>query len=442
LAGSTNPNPFVVKVGSGTVDGSLQGATIAKRKDGLVCARKAEKLIVKMPGKGSITLEMADLARTAIERDVLNGPWDGGWDRSLMVDTTVRFDDGGRAYTLIIPRASNLKAAVLLWSTDGCRSWHGFGLVGRNATMEKTDTFNDHASPPTIVSFERYGGNNGSRLWLDALTFKGIELHRAWDRPVLIADNSLLVANHSGGGNSTFTTPGRIVVAYPTTDGTAEGTASVTREIDRRTGQWAGGPKLLGRSTSSTGGPDNHDLAALSMLPSGHLLAVIGAHHSRFKVYESLRPGTALGGWGTPTVLGNNVQNQFSYVSLNVSRAGVINIIARSEWRDGFYELVQFRRNSNRQWQVWPGGALARPIAIPNRHAYVAWRQRLTMGPDGELYLDFAYYANRLTDAEANQLQLPYRDRAACATGRCWYNNAPTSEGITLVSTDDGASWN
>lgn len=409
---------------------------------GVRCGRKGDRLFVLGPKRSLLEFDMRALARKAIERDVIH-PWDGSWDVSLMVDTGIVFDRAGRAYTLIIPRYSNLRHAVLLWSTDGCRNWQARALTGVNATMEKPDGFNDKSGAPTILSYQNYGSTTGTRLWLDLL---GEDMQPIEGSPFVVADNSLLSANHSGGGNSTFKTLSSVFVVYPTTDKSAKGTLSMARRFDLKTKKWDGTAVPIERSTTKIG-PDLHDLPAITMGKDRRAIVVIGAHHALFRILTARKPENIAAGWSPPIIIGDPAQGppyrEYSYVSLNLSLRGTLNIVARAEGRWGYYDLVQFRKSADGQWTDWPGARPHRIIASPRRTGYIAWRQRISMAPDGRLTLSFAYFPNRLTSSEATALGLSTSDGVDCRPMdvRCWYPNSPTLAPRTIVSTDDGLTW-
>lgn len=426
----------------GPWDGGSPGFDTA----GNACLRAGDAVVRIARGGRAERFDFDGAAATAIDRDLMRGArWDRRRDTTLLVDNNIVFDARGTAYTLVVPRYSNLKTAALLWSGDGCRTWRAVATTGRNATLEKPLAGTDRSAPPTVLSYEYYGNARGPHLWLDLYARRGDTLTRATPQPVEVAANSLLVSNHSGGGNSTLTLPDRIIVSYPTIDGGRPGTQSVAREFDRRRGQWATAPLEIGRSTTGGGGPDNHDLPALALLPSGKLVAVIGAHHSLLQMVTSNAPGTIRDGWTAPETIGapdrGKAFQQYSYVSLNVSRRGTINIVARAEGRQAHYDLVQLRKPAGGTWTQWQGGEPQRAIASPDRALYAAWRQRVSEGPSGALYLSFAYFPNRLDANEAQALGLAGAARRNCAKDRCWYQDAPTLKPVTLVSTDDGATW-
>jgi hypothetical protein len=381
----------------------------------------------------------------AINRDIfkLRTQWDGSWDKGSMVDNSIVADDRGWLYTLIIPRYSNLKNAALLWSKDQGRTWAAVAMTGRNASIEKSDSFNDKSGPPSVLSFETYGSIVGGRAWLN-LPVRKDESVTLGQPSILLSDHSLLTSNHSGAGNSTFTTKDKIFVVYDTTDASAPGTLSVMRQFNRASKRLESEEIPVGRSTTLKT-PDNHDLPAITMGPDRRPIIVIGAHHARFLMFTAKEAGTLISGLKFDGPVGgsqlNGAGGSYSYVSLNTSRDGTINIIARAESDETRYQLVQLRKPWQRPWTVWPNGLLHRVIAQPSRPHYAAWRQRVTMARDGRLFLNFRYFPNMLTDVEAASLGIAGSKPAQCIDKFCWYNNAPELAPVTLESDDNGGSW-
>ena len=413
--------------------------------DGTACLRDGEEFTILHESGGSEKVDFDQAVKQTINRDLFSeNKWDGLWDRSRSVDTSVVIDKRGFAYTIIVPRYSNLKTAALLWSSAGCRDWHALALSSTNATIERPDTFNDQSGPPTILSYENYGALTGSRLWLDVFEIAKGEVRRSNGFGALVADNSLLVANHSGGGNSTYTTAQAIFIVYPTTDHSAPGTQAMGRQFDRRTGQWVGEAEPIGRSTTRVT-PDDHDIPAIAMKADGKAIVVIGAHHAIFQMLTARAANSLTSGWTAPELVGAPTlgpeYSSYSYVSLNVSRRGTINIVARAEGRRYIFELVQFRKTGDGGWTNWPGGLPHRVIATPNRQYYGVWHQQMTETESGRLYLSFDYVANQLTDEEAQMLGLAGEKKYDCRISRCFYRNVPEIEPRTLVSDDEGLTW-
>ncbi|QIG79520.1 BNR-4 repeat-containing protein [Stakelama tenebrarum] len=412
--------------------------------DGSGCVRSGADIYSFDSQRQYRALDFDRAARVAINRDVMKGRWDGFWDQGMMVDTSVVFDRSGTAYTLVVPRDSNMERAALLWSSDHCRSWQAAALTGRAAMMEKPGPFSPREGPPTIVSFENYGAHTGPRLWLDLFERSDDGIARSTSGALLAADDNALGSNHSGGGNATFTSGGKIALVYASNDTSAEGTLGMARQFDLATMEWSGPAQAIARSSSKQPA-DPHATPSIAPTPSGTFIVAIGGHQSPILLFRSRRPHDVTTGWISEGAVGapdSGPQfHEYTYPSLDIARDGTINIIARAE-AGGRFKLVQFRRRPGGDWRRWDRkGSPHRVLVMPDRGGYGAWRHRTSMGPDGELFLNFSYYANNLTESEARQLGIFDGQRTSCREGRCWYIDAPTQPSRTLHSDDDGLHW-
>ncbi|WP_298190300.1 hypothetical protein [Novosphingobium sp.] len=438
------PSEYRLVAASGHAGSPLDTGSPGFGADGTTYLRDEKQLIVLRNGTQVAAMDFEKLAEVAINRDIpdVAGQWDRRWDRGFMNDKSVVSDASGRLYTLLIPRYSNLRNAALLWSDNGGRDWHALKLPGRNAAIERPDAFNDHAGPPTVLSFENYGGVVGKRLWLNL--FKDVGGAILPDGPsILISSNSILAGNHSGAANSTFTTKGQVFVAFNADDCSTTGTKIVVRQVDRARHALVGDEVVLGRSLTQACA-DGHDIPAITMGPDRRLIVIIGAHHALLQWVRADAQDSAVGGWSSASPIGTSglaKGDVFTYVSLAMSSDGTLNLISRLTDASARYPLVQLRKPWNKPWQRWPDGSIVRPIAEPDRSHYSAWRQRLTVDSLGQLYLNFRYYPNMLTRAEAAQEGLVGTETKDCGHGLCWYVTMRERGAVTLVSTDDGLTW-
>lgn len=446
-AGRQGDAPFSIVAAPDHVGGPLDRGSPGFDKVGNAYLRDGTNFVVIKKGAKPRITNLTLAASAAINRDVFGGKdsWDRRWDTGRMIDTAVVVDDSNRVYTVLTPKLSNLKVAVLLMSGDGGVSWKAVSLQARAATMERYDSFNDHSGPPTILSFENFGPYTGPNLWLETFKVYNNALKRR-EPAALVSNNSFVVPNHSGGGNSTFTLKDKIFVVYDTLDKSAPGTEALGRTFDRATGKWVGDAVFLGRSATAAS-PDNHDLPAITMDSSGVLTVVLGAHHAHFKVLQSLRPRSMSSGWSGPVTIGESDRGaddrseaSFSYTSLNTALDGTVNIVARAEGTS-FYNLVQFRKPPSQSWTQSAAAVVPKLISTSGRHGYAAWRQQVTADRTGRLYLNFAYYANNLSLAEASAAGVMGSPKKDCVNTRCWYINAPSAKPVTLVSVDSGLTW-
>lgn len=392
----------------------------------------------------SSALDFARAAKDAIDRDIFGGAvsWDLKFDSGAFADNQLVFDAAGVAYTLIIPRNSNLSRAALLYSVDRLKSWRAVPLVARNAMLEKRDSFNDRSGPPAVVSFENYGAFHGKRIWLQVFAFHE-KLLTSLGPPLLADNSSILEAGHSGAGNVVISTKKSVFLVYPVDDGGKSGTASYIRQFNKESLNWDGPAIFLARSNTKVG-RDPHDAPAITIDSFGVLHVVIGAHQEMFQYTESHVAYSIFGGWTAPVNIGEPrrgaLYGRYTYPSLNISKDQTINIIARSEGNGYRFELVQMRKPWGMPFETWQGLA-HKVIASPERSYYGVWRHKVTVDDDGNIYLHFSYWPNQLTHKESDVLHLNEADISNCRLDRCWYNNVPYLQTMTLISRDTGNTW-
>lgn len=388
-------------------------------------------------------------AVAAINRDLFaGGSWDQRWDYGQMVDDRLVFDQQNRVYTIITPRYSNLKSAVLLYSEDHMHSWSAIALKGRAATLEIWDSFNSHSGPPTVLSYDSYGALTGTSLWLERFSFGKSGLERQFS-PQLVADDSLLGPNHSGGANSSFTVGNKIFIVYPSTQQSTRGSKIFLREFDLALGEFVGPAMYLGVAGDISPlnqllSPDPHCVPAITADRNGRLNVIFGAHHGMLKMTSSLNPLTGEA-WTTPRPIGQPLSGgrygSYTYVSLLTDLEQNIHIFARAEG-DGYrFQLVQMKLAPDGSLKRWGGGLLHRVIAEPGRSFYAAWRQKAVFDQSGRIYLHLKYWPDQLTTSEAQQLGVSANAKSDCRGDRCTYSHVPFLYPTTLVSADWGETF-
>lgn len=413
-------------------------------RDNAAYLRDDDKLVVIKAGRAA-TSDFGAAARQAIDRDIFGatGAWDGSWDTSTLEDNSLYFDQNNRIYTLVIPRYSNLETAALLWSDTLGKDWKAVALSAANATMERPDAFNTLNGPPTIISYDYYGRDSGPNLWLERLT-QTASGDIAVGQPALVSDQSLLVSNHSGGGNSSYTVGDRVFITYPVLDKNGAGTAAYIRQFNKSTNEFDGPPVALGRSTTKETA-DPHDIPVITGDKAGTLHVVVGAHHAMFTYSTSKTPLSIYDGWSDPVLLGEPKRadqfGSYTYASINMTTDENINILARMEGDEYRFALAQIRKPAKGAQVRWNGSLNHRVIARPNRKFYGVWRHRVTQDREGKLYLNIRYWPNQLTPEEAVILGLDARSGINCRIGRCWYPDAPYIQPTTLISSDGGLTW-
>ncbi|WP_257195694.1 MULTISPECIES: BNR-4 repeat-containing protein [unclassified Bradyrhizobium] len=438
--------PLATEYSAGTP--AFDSASVAYFRLGSAIVRQATESY-------SIRRDFGDRVVEAINRDIFSdgSRWDGKWDTSQMIDDRIVIDARDRAYTIITPRYSNLDHAVLLYSLDGMRTWRALPLRGRAAAMEMPDGFNSHDGPPAILSHENYGTRAGKRLWLEHFHFDPSGT-LAPDFPAqLVANDSLLVINHSGGANSLITLGQKIFIVYPSATPKVPGepgTMVYIREFDLLGKRFTGDSKYLGLSGDISPvrnlihGPDPHNIPAITADRRGILYVIFGAHQGLFKLAMSSAPATIQAGWTQPEDFGevesNKKYGRYSYASALMDKEQNLHVFARSEGDSYHYQLVQLLKPFEQPFKRWANGLMHRVIVEPGRSYYAAWRQRAALDRAGNLYLHFKYWPNEFTEAEVSSLH-PKGSGKDCRAGRCFYAQAPVLYPTTLRSVDHGESF-
>lgn len=413
------------------------------------------KVIVKRdPQSKRELLPFVDEAANAIDRDLFGsgGHWDRAWDYGQMIDDRIVIDDHDRAYTILTPRKSNLQRAVLLYSLDGCRTWHAIGLKGRTAAVEHWDGFNSHEGPPTVLSNEYYGGAEKADLWLERFHFNRQGILKPDFPPALVSDDSLLGSNHSGGSNSTFTTSHSVFIVYPgrRLPAGGRGTSIWIRQYDLRSNAFTAQSLNLGVAGDisplrNIPSPDAHNIPAITSDSAGTLFVIFGAHHGMFKLTMSLKPEQIASGWSTPEPFGEHqhgsLWGSYSYASVAMDLDQTLHVFARSEGDRYRFQLVQMTKPQNMPFIRWPNTLMHRVVVDPGRAFYAAWRQKVALDRSGRLYLHFKYWPNQFTNEEAQSLHLDASGKTECRAGRCFFFKSAFLFPTTLVSANGGKTF-
>lgn len=411
--------------------------------------------LVKIEGTEIETYDFGRAASIAINRDIMSNNWDDRWNRSFSVDNSIHIDDSDppRLYTLVIPRHSNMQNAALLWSDDKAKNWKAVALNAFWATMEKIDTNNDLSGVPTVISYE-YGEDENetpilSNLYLERIVDAGAGAVTVGSK-IVVSNESLLVPNHSGAGNSTYTTAEKIFVTYPTTDDSATGTEVKIKQFQKASGS-EDAEVTLGRSSTTPKIADNHDIPAVTIDSTGKLHVVFGAHQEMFKYRRSNNAFDISGGWSSEVELGepeigvapNTTWGSNTYVSLNITPEDQLIVLSRNEGDTYRFAIAQIILPAD--WtqvsEVTWNGVKHRLIARPDRNFYGAWRQRVTQDRQGNLYLNIRWWPNDLTAEEAAELGL-YTEPGNDESERFWFNTeVPYIQPTTFISADGGLTW-
>jgi hypothetical protein len=416
--------------------------------DGLICYRSRRTLAVVDHGRFQVQ-DLDKMVLEAVTKGGLGEQWDHYWDETPGVDSRVVIDDDDRAYTILTPTPGRYRHGVLLYSSDRCRSWTAYELPGLTGSIEARDGYNSHRGA-TVVSSDNYRSVNGTRLWLQRFEAGADGALRPALPARLITDSSLTPPNHSGGANITYTRDRSIFITYPLSTpplGGHPGTDTVIQRLDLDSGVLSP-PVFLGvagdLSPSKIISQDDHDTPAITGDQSGVLTVLLGAHHGLFKLTQSRSPMAIDRGWTIPEPIGRRNVDTFTYISLLTDNEQTLQVFARREgdFADYHFQLVQMRKPHGAPFELW-GDKIYRVIVEPGRAFYAAWRQRLTLAPDGRLFLHFIYSPNDLTpEEEAILPHHPIHDApTVCERGRCFMHLEVDLFPTVLVSYDRGQTF-
>ncbi len=350
------------------------------------------------------------------------------------VDQRVVMDDLGDAYTLAKLKHVGRTRLLLLHSRDGCVTWDVYPLPPlEHARLEFRDGNNTMTRPPAALIFKD--------------TELGIVLPRRADDGSLIVDRaatvtnqSLLVPNHSGGGNSVITLGDRTYVVYPSTVSRSDkqGTSQFVVALSRDTGQIITGPTLLG--TVGFGRPDPHYLPAITADSKGVLHVVLGSHHNSLYYLRSTLPNDA-SRWTTPTRIGkirDPKSGGHTYPALLCDSQDRLHVVTR--WAgDGYYFRLVYIRGNATTGRFEPQTVLVRPF----RNMYSNWYHHLSLDRQDRLFLDYRYYGNQLSAQEIRAYRQKWPEDGLPADTRpgSFPKSVRPHDPAMLFSDDAGTTW-
>lgn len=354
--------------------------------------------------------------------------WDGQFQTGAFADEHVVFDDEGDAYTLVNARRSSIKRVLLLHSRDACRTWRVYPFDFDSARIERPDGHNDLSRPPAILLHD----NGRTGILLLVLPAKGKDGDLTIPEPRLVTRDSLLVANHSGAGNSVISRGNAVHIVWPGRTAVPgrekAGTPQYAASYDRRTGKLTD-PVLLG--FGGTGAPDAHNIPAIAADSKGALHVVFGAHHDPFLYTRSLKPDS-VAAWTAPVTFGvpkrTPNEGSYTYASWLCDRDDTLHCVARWAGNGYTFRLVYLRKRADDAWDDQQ--VLVKPFA----GNYSIYYHKLNMDRRGRLFVNTLY-----TRAAR------YADEIA-AYSKKWPQGDPEVSFIKmnpslLLSDDAGSTW-
>ena len=350
------------------------------------------------------------------------------------VDQRVVFDEQGDAYTIVKAKHGSRIWLLLLHSRDRCASWDVYTLPPlEHARLEMRDGHNTLTHPPAVLVFKGHELN----LVLPRRTQDGSLII---DRAVTVANDSLLVPNHSGGGNSVVTVGDRVTVVYPSAipPRYGEGTSQFAVALSRTTGRVVTRKTLLG--TVGVGKPDPHYLPAITADSLGTLHVVLGSHHDSLYYLHSTKPHDA-SRWTPPKTIGKQripTDGGHTYPALLCDSKDQLHLVTR--WAgDGYYfRLVYLRGDADTG--LWENQKV---LVQPFRNMYSNWYHHLSMDRDDRLFLNYRYYGNQLglDQQAAYRSKWPEDNLPTDARSGAYLKQVRPHDPAMLFSEDGGETW-
>ena len=137
--------------------------------------------------------------------------WDGTFMQGYFADEQVVFDAADEAYTTVNATRSSIGRVFLLHSRDRCRTWTAYPVGLGYPRLERRDGHSRLTRPPALLLHD--GALRGVLQLV--LPEKRPDGTLDVSRSRVVSEDSLLVDNHSGAGNSVLTLDDRVVIAFP-----------------------------------------------------------------------------------------------------------------------------------------------------------------------------------------------------------------------------------
>jgi hypothetical protein len=344
-------------------------------------------------------------------------------------------DKHGGLYTALCTRhPDKISRTSLLYSFDEGRSWKLVAVPGVAYDIENFSGHNQLDGPPPFLVY-RYRAKHPTAEWgayHDLLLYlperRGDQL--VLGEPIPIVDDCLGSCQHSGGPPSLATRDGRTHVIWAQAIETeAPGVPTYIATVDHATR--AVSPHVfLGYAPPIN---DVHNVPAVCLDSQGTVHIVTGAHGANFTYRHSLRPNDTQSGFSEATHTLDagyvdeksdaNGRGRQTYCSLVCDDQDTLHIAFR-QWRKGVDDIHRGSHYAALSIQSKPKGkpwGPARPVVAAPLSGYSIYYHKLTVAPDGGLWLSYSY----LSGTKSYQDQFPEM-----------YNNR-----AVLFSDDHGITW-
>lgn len=367
-------------------------------------------------------------------------------------ETAIRFDADGDAYLMLFiedPTGDwRTRTGLLLHSHDQMATWTVYKLPYYMARFEKLVGHNlDALRRPPVILLSRYLSPNDIFLMLPEKQADGtLKL----PEPIPVAKDAIVWIPHSGEANQVLSHGDQVVMVYgqlKVLDGKTkeDGAPAYAVVYDRVTGKLSD-PVLLGFGGRNA--EDDHNWPALAVDSHGILHAVINGHHDPVVYTHSLRPWD-ISAWSEPVRFGAGS----SYAGLVCDADDTLYAVTRYSDPGYYFRLSLLRKKAGQDWEP------ARHLVIPDKPYYKVWMHKLTLAPDGRLFLSYHSQSPNICvfrdEYEAyidiwpdRELLFQTRDQPRLPLGtykeqprKYEFYQPPASETCLLVSDDHGETW-
>lgn len=367
-------------------------------------------------------------------------------------ETTIRWDRDGGTYVLVnISERNNdwkTRKALLLYSPDGMETWQVYLLPEYVVRFEKFVGHNpDCLNRPPLILLSHY--LSPTKIYLLAPE-KRPDGTLALPEPVLLAEDGVTLAPHSGEsnqalthGDTVFLIYGRLTILPGHTK--EDGVPSYARTYNFKTKQLSE-PVLVGFGGRNA--EDGHNWPGFVADSRGVLHAVINGHHDPFVYTHSLQPWD-ITTWSAP----EKVAAGTSYAGLVCDGQDTLYTVTRHSDPGYYFKLSLHRKPAGQPWQA------PQPLVIPYKPYYHVYYHKLTLDPVRQR-LFLCYWAQTASlciyrdEFYAARYMWPDREKSFLTgnpnlplgsfqkkPAKYEFYAAPPSELALMVSDDRGASW-
>ncbi|MDY0167088.1 MAG: BNR-4 repeat-containing protein [Thermoguttaceae bacterium] len=306
----------------------------------------------------------------------------------------VAFDLDGQVY--LLTRSGS--RTVLLHSVDSGKSFAAYPLPQRedgpqSFDIEQFSGHNNPDGPPPILRYTRTAVDPNvfwrrvHDLELILAERKGDQI--VFDSPILLTDNCIGLASHSGIPASVVSRGNRVHVVWAEATDPAEqvpGVPTYVATFDREARRLSI-PALVAYGPPAN---DIHNSPSITMDSEGYLHVLAGTHGRPFPYAKSLVPNDAGSGWTEAELVGGDLRQ--TYIGMVCDPDDTLHLVYRL-WQSGVEPhpashhavLAYQRKPADGPWEA------PRALVVPPFSEYSVFYHRLTIDRLGRLFLSYDY---------------------------------------------------